>query len=116
MKTVLILEDSVIVSRLLSALLTSKGYDVVACDSVSGLGAVNKRLDYAVLDYQLPDGNGLEVARRLKSVQPSLPMMLLTARGGSVPMLEASSLGITDLVEKPVNSDQILGIIKAKIG
>ncbi|MEF3168067.1 MAG: response regulator [Deltaproteobacteria bacterium] len=68
------------------------------------------------LDYQLPDGTGLDVARGLRARHPSPPMVMLTARGGSVPMSESISAGVSEFMEKPVDADKILNVIEAGIG
>ncbi len=116
MKTIFILEDSIIISKLLETILIGKGYDVITCTSVSCVQALKKPIDFAILDYQLPDGTGLEVAEALRNKKPSLPMILLTARGSQIPTDQLETSGISQVVEKPVDSSAILDIITNSLG
>ena len=111
MKRILVLEDSLIVRKLLASLLKARGYEVIECDSVSGAMGQTGNIDLAILDYQLPDGNGLEIAERLRSRRPGIPMFLLTARGSHVPRAVAKKAGIREYMEKPVEPDAILNAV-----
>ncbi len=116
MKTIFILEDSIIISKLLETILIGKGYDVITCASVNCAHSIKKPIDFAILDYQLPDGTGLEVAEALRNKMPSLPMILLTARGSQVPTDQLETSGISQVVEKPVDSSAIVDIITNSLG
>lgn len=108
MKRVLILEDSVIVSKLLASLLKAKGFEVTECESVSQAKSNLKGLDLAILDYQLPDGTGLEIAEELKRNRPDIPIFLLTARGSHVSEDMASKAGIKKYLEKPIDPEILM--------
>ncbi len=108
MKRVLILEDSLIVSKLLASLLKAKGFEVTECTSVSQAKSNLKDLDLAILDYQLPDGTGLEIAEKLKRSQPGVPVFLLTARGSHISPEMASRAGIKEYMEKPIEPEILL--------
>ncbi len=116
MKRMLIVDDSLIVSKLLGTLLRNKGYDVVECSNVAQAMDSRERFDFAILDYQLPDGDGLAIARELIKKNPDIPMILLTARGGRVSEKDAREAGILYYVEKPVNADRLLSLVQAHIG
>ncbi len=111
MKRILILEDSLIVRKLLASLLKARGYEVVECDSVSGAMGKTGNIDLAILDYQLPDGNGLEIAEKIRSHRPGIPMFLLTARGSHVPRAVAQKAGIREYMEKPVEPEAIMSAV-----
>ena len=108
MKRVLILEDSLIVSKLLASLLKAKGFEVLECTSVAQAKSSLSDLDLAILDYQLPDGTGLEIAEKLKRTQPGIPVFLLTARGSHISKEEASQAGIKEYMEKPIEPEILL--------
>ncbi|NPA94751.1 MAG: response regulator [Thermodesulfobacteria bacterium] len=108
MKRVLILEDSIIVSKLLASLLRAKGFQVTECASVSQAKSNLKGLDLAILDYRLPDGTGLEIAEELKKNRPDIPIFLLTARGSHVSEDVASKAGIKKYLEKPVEPETLM--------
>jgi len=112
MKRVLIVEDSFIVSKLLASLLKAKGFDVKECGTISEALANLKNLDLAILDYQLPDGNGLEVAEKIRRHHPGVPMFLLTARGSSVSRDAASKAGIKEYMEKPIEPELLIEMVE----
>ncbi len=112
MKRVLILEDSLIVSKLLANLLRAKGFEVRECTTVSEAQNDLSNVDLAILDYSLPDGTGLEIAEELKRRRPDVPMFLLTARGSSIPRDVARKAGIKEYMEKPVEPEMLLKTVE----
>ncbi len=112
MKRVLIVEDSLIVSKLLASLLKAKGFEVKECATISEAMENLQNLDLAILDYRLPDGTGLEVAERIKRHHPGVPMFLLTARGSSVPREVASKAGIKEYMEKPIEPELLMETVE----
>ena len=112
MKRVLIVEDSLIVSKLLASLLKAKGFEVKECATISAAKENLENLDLAILDYQLPDGSGLEVAEQIKRHHPGVPMFLLTARGSSVSREVATKAGIKEYMEKPVEPEFLLKTVE----
>ncbi len=112
-KKIMVLEDSLIVSKLLTSLLKTKGYEVAEFGSVGEANNMRGKIDLALLDYQLPDGTGLEVARNLRKRVPGLPMVILTARGGEVSEKEAHEAGIRAFLEKPVDSEKLIELIES---
>ncbi len=113
MKRILVLEDSLIVRKLLSSLLQSRGYKVVECDTIAEARGRLKNIDLAILDYQLPDGNGLDIAEKLRTYHPGIPIFLLTARGNRVSKADAQKAGIKEYMEKPIDPDTILNAVDA---
>ena len=114
MKTIAIVEDSLVVRKLLSTILKSAGYRVIECaneEEAKRLGHV----DMAVLDYLLPDGNGLNVAKFLKRKNPAVSLVLLTARRERVSPQEAQEYGIEFYLQKPINPEKILEIAKERL-
>ena len=108
---VLVVDDSPANCRLLSAILESRGYDVVtAAGGAEALDAVGRdRPDLVLLDINMPEVDGYEVCRRLRA-DPStsfLPIVMVTSTGNEerVPALEA---GADDFVTKPFDSAELL--------
>jgi len=108
---ILLLEDSVIVAKLLASLLRNRGLDVIEAASVAR-AMEHLDADVAILDYQLPDGNGLEVAKKLRRRKPGVYLILLTARGNSISEKEARDAGIDHYIEKPVEPETILALVE----
>jgi|HubBroStandDraft_2_1064218.scaffolds.fasta_scaffold14486_3 DNA-binding NtrC family response regulator len=61
------------------------------------------RPDAAILDYELPDGNALDLMTRLKAIDPSLPIIILTGQGSIQRAVEAVKLGADQFLTKPVD-------------
>lgn len=111
MKKILILEDSFIVSKLLKTVLTAKGFDITLHETIKSALSDNSIYHFAILDYKLPDGNGTEVAKNLKLRNPSIPIILLTARGSEEVKKEAKLSGVNEFLEKPVDTNTLMNII-----
>jgi DNA-binding NtrC family response regulator len=62
-----------------------------------------QRPDAAILDYELPDGNALDLMARLKTIDPSLPIIILTGQGSIPRAVEAVKLGADQFLTKPVD-------------
>src|SRR5947199_9640385 len=92
-----------------------EGYEVItAGDGVEGLGrALNDSPDLVVLDVMMPKMSGLDVCKQLKSKRPSLPIIMLTARGQEVDKVVGLELGADDYVTKPISIRELLARIKA---
>ena len=64
--------------------------------------------DAAILDYKLPDGDGIEVLRRLRHVDPDLPVIMLTAHQDTELIVEAMKAGASDYLTKPFEVDEVV--------
>ncbi len=92
-----------------------EGYDVVtAGDGEAGLhSALTHSPDLVILDVMMPKLSGLDVCKQLKSKRPSLPIILLTARGQEVDKVVGLELGADDYVTKPFSIRELLARVKA---
>ena len=111
--TVLLVEDDRSVSRVVSAALRARGYDVVAVPS--GAEALSRaereRPDVVVLDLGLPDIDGVEVCRRLREWS-TVPVIVLTADGSESRKIEALDEGADDYVTKPFSMPELLARVR----
>jgi two-component system, OmpR family, phosphate regulon response regulator PhoB len=100
--------------------LTQAGYKVfVARSGAVGLQyARNERVDIILLDLMLPDLDGTEVCRALRSQREtqSIPIIMLTARGDEVDRVVSFELGVDDYVVKPFSVRELLLRIRAILG
>jgi len=110
---ILLVDDEVSIQRAVVPLLKSRGYDV---DSAT-TGAEALRIvashppDLIVLDLGLPDIEGTEVCRRVRA-QSSVPIVILSARGGEADKVAALDLGADDYVTKPFGPEELLARIR----
>lgn len=101
--------------ELLSGSLRFAGFDVVtAVSGAEALRAVQaSRPDLVLLDVMLPDGDGFEVVRRMRSSGPDVPVIFVTARDGVRERVAGLALGADDYVTKPFSLDEVLERIRA---
>ncbi len=92
-----------------------EGYEVAtAGDGEAGLqSALAHSPDLVILDVMMPKLSGLDVCKQLKSKRPSLPIILLTARGQEVDKVVGLELGADDYVTKPFSIRELLARVKA---
>ena len=67
-----------------------------------------QEFDLVVLDWMLPDGDGLELARRLHAQQKTIPILMMSARGGSAVKDRVLEAGATGFLAKPFSFDDLL--------
>jgi two-component system alkaline phosphatase synthesis response regulator PhoP len=92
-----------------------EGYEVISAgDGVEGLErALNENPDLIVLDVMMPRMSGLDVCKQLKTKKPSLPIIMLTARGQEVDKVVGLELGADDYVTKPFSIRELMARVKA---
>ena len=115
MTSVLLAEDDLSISDPLARALRREGYDVdVSADGPSTLeAAMAGGLDLIVLDIGLPQVDGLEVCRRLRSEGQSVPVLILTARADEVDTVIGLDAGADDYVTKPFRLAELLARVRA---
>jgi DNA-binding NtrC family response regulator len=101
-RRVLILDDERLVRWSLGERLRADGYEPVPASSVAeAIEIAAKGVDAAILDYALPDGDGVSVLKRLHHLDPDLPVIMLTANQNVDVVVEAVKAGASDYVAKP---------------
>jgi two-component system response regulator AtoC len=104
---VLVVDDERLVRWSLGQRLTARGWSVTeAASAAEAIGAPAP--DAAILDYKLPDGDGIEVLRRLRHVDPDLPVIMLTAHQDTELIVEAMKAGASDYLTKPFDVDEVV--------
>jgi two-component system KDP operon response regulator KdpE len=113
---ILLVDDELSIQRALVPLLRSRGYDVdVASTGATALNAVAARPpDLMVLDLGLPDIEGTEVCRRVRTAS-KLPIIVLTARGSDADKVSALDLGADDYVTKPFSPEELLARVRVAL-
>jgi two-component system alkaline phosphatase synthesis response regulator PhoP len=92
-----------------------EGFQVsTAMDGVEGLEhALKNSPDLVILDVMMPRMSGLDVCKQLKAKRPSIPIIMLTARGQEVDKVVGLELGADDYVTKPFSIRELLARVKA---
>ena len=111
----LVVEDEPTILELLSGSLRFAGFDVVTASSGAGAlrAAAACRPDLILLDVMLPDGDGFEVVRTLRSGGPRVPVIFITARAAVADRVTGLTIGGDDYVTKPFSLDEVLARIRA---
>ena len=115
------IEDDIRLANMVSEYLRQSGYAVThAADGASGLAALEAAVpDLVILDLMLPDMDGLEVCRRIKSRaaasggQPSPAILMLTAKGDPMDRIVGLEIGADDYLPKPFEPRELLARIRA---
>ena len=92
-----------------------EGHQVItAGDGVAGLErAIAESPDLVILNVMMPRMSGLDVCKQLKAKRPSIPIIMLTARGQEVDKVVGLELGADDYVTKPFSIRELLARVKA---
>ena len=116
MSRILVIDDEVSIRRMLTVILEGAGHQVVSAENAShGLQAMAlEKPDLAILDLGLPDGDGMEVLRRLREWS-SVPVMILSARPDSGEKVKALDLGADDYLTKPFDAHELLARLRAML-
>jgi DNA-binding response OmpR family regulator len=114
---VLVIDDEESIIDLIKLGLKYEGFEVVAADSgEEGIAAAQRTNPvFIILDWMLPDMDGLEVCRLLRSnpTTRDIPILLLTAKGEVVNRVEGLNTGADDYLTKPFNFDELVARIRA---
>ena len=110
---ILVMEDDLNVAKGLEMILNEEGYAV----NLAGTGALamaafkEKRFDLLVADLRLPDIDGMEVIKQVKSATPDTEVVVITGYGTAATAVEAMKIGVHDFLPKPFTDDQIKSAI-----
>ena len=114
MLSILIVEDDITFSLMLTTWLGKKGFVVRSSSSVSDakrrLG--EEAFDLVISDLRLPDSDGIDLLKWLKNTHPSLPLIMMTSYAEIQTAVQAMKLGAADYIAQPLNPDELLGKIK----
>jgi two-component system, OmpR family, alkaline phosphatase synthesis response regulator PhoP len=114
MPKILIVDDELNILELVKLYLEREGYQIEAVtrgnEAVSRLGQINP--DLVILDLMLPDIDGFEVCRQIRT-RSNVPIMMLTARKEDVDKIIGLEMGADDYLTKPFNPRELIARIRA---
>jgi two-component system KDP operon response regulator KdpE len=113
---VLVIDDEPPIRKLLRVGLTSQGYDIIeAGNGKAALELMREAPDLVILDLGLPDIQGHELLRTIRSRNESVPVVVLSSRGDEAGKVQALDLGADDYVTKPFGMDELLARMRAAL-
>jgi DNA-binding NtrC family response regulator len=118
MTKILVVDDDIMICRIVQRMLSDEQYDVQTSQSVAeALRAIEKApFDVYVMDYKLPDGSGLDIAERIRSKWGTAPIILISGYDPTSVALRAQKLRINEFLEKPFSREAIRKAVEKAIG
>jgi CheY-like chemotaxis protein len=112
-RKILLVEDHLDTSRILSRLLSSVGHDVKTAASVSEAlkAAEREPFDLVISDIGLPDGSGLDLMRQLNELRP-MQGIALSGFGMDTDVARSREAGFAEHLIKPINFQQLASVIE----
>jgi len=109
----LVVDDEDLVRWSLKEALSARGHVVTeAPDGHSALGRCPAEVDLALLDYRLPDTDGLELAALVRRTSPGCQVILMTAYGSPELAEQAAQSGLALVVDKPFDVGEMLELVE----
>jgi DNA-binding NtrC family response regulator len=109
----LVVDDDLPVLRVVERLAAKSGFDVVTCGSGSEAmqALVRRPADLAMVDLRMPDVNGLDLLRQIRSSAPSCEVILMTAYAAVDSAVEAIKLGAREYLSKPFDFERLKQVL-----
>ena len=112
-ETILVIDDEQLIRRTVGKKLQSLGYDVLeAEDGRQALERASTGVDLAILDYRLPDMDGLAVLKQLKQMDPDILVILLTAYANVEVAVSAMKFGAYHFANKPFDLESLAALVE----
>lgn len=115
MSKVLIVDDAAFMRMMLKDILEKNGFEVVG-EAPNGLKAIelyqNVRPDIVTMDITMPDMDGIEAVKKIKSIDSAAKIIMCSAMGQQNMVMEAIKAGARDFIVKPFQGDRVVEAIK----
>jgi len=116
--SILIIDDEAAIRESLETLLGLENYAVESAESgEEGLAKIaGQPFDLVLLDFALPDRNGLEVLKEIRDRDPQLAVIMITAYGTVENAVNAMQAGAVNFIQKPWDNEKLLADVRVTVG
>jgi len=112
-ESILVVDDEQLIRRSIGKRLTVAGYQVLeAEDGKTAIERAATGVDLAILDYRLPDLDGLSVLKQIRQIDPDVLVILLTAYASVETAVEAMKLGAYHFMNKPFDLEALAALVE----
>jgi two-component system, NtrC family, response regulator PilR len=114
----LIVDDEASIRDMLAFFFHKKGFEVMTASNFTEgqASALRTSPDLVLCDIKMPDGNGLDLLKKIKSESPKTPVIMITAHTSTPDAIEAMKLGAVDYIAKPFNVEELALIVDRALG
>lgn len=114
---ILIVDDDASIRNMLAIVLKSEGYRVTVADSSESALSEMKRqaFELVISDIKMPGVSGIELLKKIKVINPDVPVIMITAFASANDAVEAMKLGAEDYITKPFNLEELKLIIQKSL-
>jgi two-component system response regulator PilR (NtrC family) len=111
---ILVVDDEDSMREMLGIMLGKEGYDVLLADTRATAAGVlsGSAVDIVITDVKLPDGDGIEILRHVKSAFPETVVIVMTAFGSTEMAVAALKMGAQDYLVKPFDIDELRIVVR----
>ena len=117
--SILICDDAAFMRKILKDILIKDGYEIVG-EAVNGADAIAKykqlKPDLVTMDITMPDMNGIEAVKQIHAFDPEAKIVMCSAMGQQVLVLEAIEAGASDFIVKPFRAQQVMEALNKVTG
>lgn len=115
-KTILLVDDDEVVRDMIKEALETKYAVVEASRHSEAVEKMGPLIDLAIIDFVLPDGDGLDVLEAVRKHRQTLPAIIMTAYGHESVAIRAVRAGVTDYIKKPLGLSYLLRRVSEILG
>lgn len=113
---ILLVEDDPTLNESITKILKEEKYQVISTfDVKSALNELKNPIDLAIIDWMLPDGQGVDIVREIRKSNHTLPLILLTARNDLIDKVIGLESGANDYMTKPFETRELLARIRVQL-
>jgi DNA-binding response OmpR family regulator len=121
--SVLVIDDDVVVTRIVQQLLSTMGFTQVELTSKAELGldlildmhADGKPFDLVICDWKMPELTGIQILKKIREQNLKLAFIMLTANTSIDAIKDAGNLGVDAFIAKPFTSDEVMKKVRTVV-